>query len=655
MTTRDVPVRALTISPSSPNLSDPFQTIFKQTQVLINMSAATNTEKSKGTLQIHSENILPIIKKWLYSDKDIFVRELVSNACDALYKIKTLRDHSEATATDEEFRVEIKIDKAARTLSFNDTGLGMTADEVEKYIAQLAFSGAQEFLEKYKSKEEKDQIIGHFGLGFYSAYMVAKKVEIQTLSYKEGAEPAEWICDGSAEYEMGQGTRETRGTEITLFLNEDENEFLEESRIRTILDHYCSFLPYPIYLNGSHINNREPLWMKPVTECTDKDYLDFYQRLYPMEAAPLFWIHLNVDYPFHLKGILYFPKINRDTQLSKNTVKLFCNRVFVSDNCKDVMPQYLTILQGAIDSPDIPLNVSRSYLQMDRTVRQLATHISKKVADKLSALFRTDKEAFLRSWEDIELIIKLGALQDDKFYEQVKSLLVWKNTKGEWTTTEEYLERNREKTKDKIFYTTDPAKESHFLNLYTQQGIEVLCSGSSIDIHFMHLLEEKLRPVSFQRIDGGIDDAILDPSKEQSVLDAEGRTEGARLANLIRSSLAVDKLEVEAKSLASDALPGFIVLDESSRRMRDYMAMSQRGNALPEAMMAVRKTFVVNTNNKLMKSIQTLNEKEPELAKELALQVYELCLLSQKEISRETLDSFIARSHRLLEELATKR
>src|SRR5579872_1006440 len=366
----------------------------------------------QGNLKIHTENILPIIKKWLYSEKDIFVRELVSNACDALNKVKILRDCGEAQVKDEELRIDLHIDKKARTLKISDTGIGMSADEVEKYIAQVAFSGAEEFLGKYKTENEKEQIIGHFGLGFYSAYMVAEKVEIDTLSYREGAQPVFWSCDGSSSYAMEEGTRKERGTDITLFIDKEGDEFLEEARLRQILLRFCAFLPFPIHLNGTRINDKEPLWIKPASQCTDKEYLEFFRQLYPMEPDPIFWVHLHVDFPFNIKRILYFPQVNRRFDWNQSSIKLFCNRVFVSDNCKDLIPDYLMILRGAIDSPDIPLNVSRSYLQMDRTVRQLAQHIAKKIADRLAALHLHERDKFIQSWNDVEMIVKLGILQD---------------------------------------------------------------------------------------------------------------------------------------------------------------------------------------------------------------------------------------------------
>lgn len=609
---------------------------------------------TKKNLQIHSENILPIIKKWLYSDKDIFIRELVSNSCDAIHKLKILRDQSESTAKDEEFKIVINIDKEKKTLTFTDTGIGMTADEVEKYIAQIAFSGAEEFMEKYKSDQEGDQIIGHFGLGFYSSYMVASKVEINTLSYKKDSKPAFWSCDGSSEYELSEGKKSERGTEIILHIDSESEEYLEEATIRRILNHYCSFLHYPVYLGESLINEKEPLWIKNPSECTDQDYLEFYRHLYPMEEDPLFWLHLNVDYPFHLKGILYFPKIRRDFDLNKSNIKLFCNRVFVSDECKDLIPNYLTVLRGVIDSPDIPLNVSRSYLQMDKTVRQLAKHVSKKVSDSLTTLYRSDKEKFIQSWNDISLIVKLGILEDDKFYERVKPILIWKNLEGEWTTLEEYLERNKEKTKDKVIYTTGNDENSHFIQMYQKQGIEILVADSALDTHVMHFLEGKITPAKFQRVDGAIEDTLIDKEREKSVLDAEGKTEAGRLAELFSSKLADHKVKVEAKSLASNALPGFLMIDESQRRMRDYMKTMNTHSDLNTHDLIGEKTFVINTNNPLITSVMEINKKDSELAKALANQVYELALLSQKELDQAALQTFIANSMDVLQKLSTQ-
>lgn len=606
----------------------------------------------KKSLEIHSENILPIIKKWLYSDKDIFVRELISNACDAIHKVKILRDQGALQAKDEEFRIDVKIDKTARTLKFIDTGIGMDAEEVQKYIAQIAFSGAEEFVSKYKTDNERDQFIGHFGLGFYSAYMVASLVEIDTLSYKPGAEPVFWSCDGSSEYTLEKGKRQTRGTEITLHIDKDSDEFLDEFRIRKILEHYCAFLPYPIYLNDSLINKHEPLWIKSPNECTQKDYIDFYRYLYPMDEDPLFWVHLNVDYPFHLKGILYFPKLRRDFDLSKNTVKLYCNRVFVSDNCKDVIPNYLMVLRGVIDSPDIPLNVSRSYLQMDRTVRQLGSHIAKKVSDSLSTLYKTDRDRFIKSWEDVALIVKLGILEDEKFYERAKEFLIWKSTDGTWTTVEEYLERNREKTKDTVFYTRDESHSSQFLEVYKKKGIEVLCAESPMDPFLIQFLEKKIPQVKFQRIDADIHESILDKEREKTILDASGRTEAAKLADFIKGKLQEENIQVEARSLASESLPGFIVLDENQRRLRDYMLHMDPKDVSGKMRLMGTRTFVVNTNNPLIGMLQKIDTLDPELARDMVKETYDLALLSQREMDPDSLNSFIALCNKVLEKVA---
>ncbi len=571
---------------------------------------------TQKNLKIHTENILPIIKKWLYSDKDIFVRELVSNSCDAMRKLQILGKLDDP-------RIDISIDKTAKTITFADNGIGMTADEVEKYIAQIAFSGAEEFVAKYQAK---DSIIGHFGLGFYSAYMVAENVTLDTLSHEEGSQAALWTCDGSSTYSLGKGTRTSRGTTITLHVNDDE--YLDDLHLRTILKKYCSFLPYPIYFNGTRINHEDPLWLKNPSECADKDYLDFYHTLYPMEPDPIFWIHLSVDYPFHLQGILYFPKISRRFDWGKSNIQLFCNRVFVSDNCKDVLPDFLICLRGALDSPDIPLNVSRSTLQMDRTVRQLATHITKKVADRLSSLYQNDKDKFLNAWSDIELVIKLGLLQDEKFYEKAKDFLVWKTTTGSWITLSD---------QKKVFYTADP--HAPLLELFKDK--EVIIAASPVDSAVMNYLEHKLS-CQFQRVDGALDETILDTSREKTLLDADGKTESARIADYFRTVLPCP---VEAKSLASDALPAFLMFEEKSRRLRDQLALYEK--ELPSA----QKTFVVNTNSPLVAQLLALKDKKPALAEQIAKHLYDLSLMTQKELDGAEVPRFAQRSSQLLQAL----
>jgi molecular chaperone HtpG len=593
-------------------------------------------------LSIHSENILPIIKKWLYSDQDIFIRELVSNATDALNKARILKDSGHPM--DGDFAISVTIDKKQKTIQITDTGIGMTEAEVEKYIAQIAFSGAEEFVAKYKPKDESDPIIGHFGLGFYSAYMVASKVEIDTRSYLPDAEPVFWSCDGTSDYTIGTGARSSRGTQITLHLDEASLVYLEESKIRELLKRYCMFMPFPISLNGEPIGNKAPLWVKNPSECTEKEYGEFYRQLFPLDPEPLFWVHLNVDYPFHLKGVLFFPKIHRRFDAQESAIKLFCNRVFVSDNCKDILPDYMMVLRGAIDSPDIPLNVSRSHLQVDQNVKQLSAHIAKKIADRLSLYFKNEREKYIESWPEIEMFLKLGILQDEKFYERAKDLLIWKNSEGNWTTVSDYLDQ---KTEKKVYYASSD-RDSPLLQIYRDKKIEILFASSPVDTALIQFLEEKLG-ATFQRIDGVLDDNLMDANREKTLLDADGKTESAKIADFIRSALDQKELEIEAKSLSSDKLPALIVLDEKQRRLRDYMALTQGKSA---SFFQPKKTFVVNTNSKLIQAIVRLQTKEPATAKEIAKGVYDLSLLSQREVEPTEVDRVIAHQTEILEKLA---
>jgi molecular chaperone HtpG len=593
----------------------------------------------KAHLSIHSENILPIIKKWLYSEKEIFLRELVSNATDAIQKRKILQSESQASPSQEPFRIDIAIDQQRKTLTISDNGLGMSEEEVEKYIAQIAFSGAQEFIEKYQTEESS--MIGHFGLGFYSSYMVADKVEIQTLSYKENAKPVSWECDGSSEYLLDTGYRDKVGSDIILFINKENEEFLDAPLLQKLLKRFSPYLPFPIYLNNTQINQTSPLWIKNPSDISEKEAIDFYRELYPFEADPVFWLSIHIDFPFRVNGVLYFPKITSQFDFSKSCLKLFCNRVFVSDNCKDLLPDYLSILRGAIDSPDIPLNVSRSYLQMDKNVRQLSSHIAKKIADHLLSLYQTDKERFISQWKDLEMIIKLGILQDEKFYERVKDFLIWKTSLGEWVTLDQILTENK-----KIFYTQQ--EKSPILDLYHQKKIPILQINQHIDTALISLLERK-SDLSFQRIDGAIDDSVLDSSREKNLLDPEGKSESSKIADFIRSALSMPDLEIEAKSLASDELPSFILLKEEERRMRDYMQLTQ--NAQKEFF--PKKTFVVNTNNNLIIKALQLKSSHPNLATSLIQHLYQLSLLSQKELTPEQLQEFSTSSSKLLTELTS--
>lgn len=602
----------------------------------------------QGQLKIHSENILPIIKKWLYSEKDIFVRELVSNACDAIQKVKILQDLGEIKNSQTP-RIEVKIDKQAKTLTFSDTGIGMNADEVEKYLAQIAFSGAEEFVKAY---EAKDAFIGHFGLGFYSAYMVADKVEVHTLSCRDGAEAVLWRCDGSSSYELEKGSRTTPGTDITLFVGSENTEYLEESHLLETLTRYCAFLPHPIYCNDTCINSTEPLWMKRPADCTKADYLSFFRTLYPFEGEPLFWVHLNVDYPFNVKGILYFPQMGKNFDSQKSQVKLFCNRVFVSDDCKDILPEFLSMLRGTIDSPDIPLNVSRSYLQVDKTVRSLSNHISKKIADSLAALHKQDEPRFFEILKEIEFILKLGILQDEKFYSKAKDILFWKTTKGEHITVESYLEKHRQQLGETLFYTTTDQFNQELIKLYEEKGIDILVSSGPIDAPLFAFLEKELKTCRFKRIDAEVGGHLLDADKEKTVLDAHGRTEAAKIADFVRAAISADKhIEVSAKSLASDQVTGFVSIGEEERRLRDYLVRVSNG---PIDQSFKKINFVVNTNSALVQNVYQLSHNDPFMAQELMREVYDLTLLSQNEMSSKEMQEFVTRSNTLIGKLAQK-
>ena len=436
----------------------------------------------------------------------------------------------------------------------------MTENEVEKYIAQIAFSGAEDFVKQYKTE---NPIIGHFGLGFFSSYMVAKKVEINTRSYIEEEKSVFWSCEGNADYTIEKGKRKQRGTEVILYIDDENTEYANEYKIETLLKKYCPFLPYGIYLNDKHINNKNPLWIKNQSESTEKEYTDFFKELYPFEPDPIFWIHLNVEYPFNLKGILYFPKMQKNFDISKNTIKLFCNRVFVSDNCKELLPDYLTILKGAIDSPDIPLNVSRSYLQMDRTVKQVGNHIAKKMADRLNSLYQTDRKKFIELWPHFEVILKLGVMQDEKFYEKVKNILIFQTATGDWIDIQTHINDLKAANKETIYYTND--EKSVVLDLYKEKNFTVLVTNPYLDTAFLSHLEQKISPFKFQRVDGGIDDSLIDKSKEKNILDKDGKTKRVKLQDLIKDSLEVKDLEVEAKSLTTNNIHAFFN-DERRRK-----------------------------------------------------------------------------------------
>lgn len=590
----------------------------------------------KGKLKVNTENILPIIKKWLYSDKDVFLRELVSNASDAIFKVLAITEKS-----DDENRIDLKYDSTEKTVTISDTGIGMTDDEVTKYIAQVAFSGAKDFLDKYKDKNEN--IIGHFGLGFFSSFMVAKKVVLETLSYKKGATPVCWESDGSIEYSMKTGTRKSRGTSITLFLEEDATEYADKAKLMAILTQYCRYLPYPIFLDGKQINEKEPLWNRLPKDCKDEDYINFYNELYPADPKPSFWVHLNIDYPFHLKGILYFPKMTKKLDIRDSHFKLFYQRVFVSDNCKEILPDYLSMARGAIDSTDIPLNVSRSYLQTDNTVRKIGKYISKKIVNKIDNMFKNSREQYNASWEDIEPHIKIGLLNDEKFRDNVVDFLIWKTLDGEWLSIKEYLKKN---PSNNIYYTMKENSSMQCLNLYKEKKIDVLVTHPLFDNHVIQRLEETNSEIKFKRIDSALDKDILDEEREKSLLDKDGRSQASLMAEFFKKTLAIDGLDVEAKSLASDNICSLFVYDEQNRRFHDMMKMHIENSPMSQIN---SKKFVVNTNNKLVQKAYDL--KGSDLAVNLVRQIYDYALLSQGEIDPAEMDSMLQRNQDMMVEL----
>lgn len=596
----------------------------------------------EGSLKVDIDNILPIIKKWLYSDKDIFIRELISNAADAVSKIRYLENNGE-TISKEDYRIDVNINKDEKKLIFSDNGIGLTKDEIEKYIAQIAFSGAAEFLNNYQTKSEEDQIIGHFGLGFYSAYMAADIVEIDSLSYKEGSEAAYWRCDGSSKYSMKEGNRKKRGTDVILSISDAEVGYLDATKIRALLEKYCLFLPVPIYLNGSLINKTSPLWLKSSSETSKEEYEDFHKLIFPLEKKPLFWIHLHADYPFNLRGILYFPEIDKKSSHEEGLIKLFCNRVFVSSDCKHILPDYLMILQGAIDCPDLPLNVSRNHFQADKTVRQLGSYISKKIADRLVNMFTHNRDEFFSLWKDIEFFVKLGSLQDDKFYNKVKSLIIWKNSSDEWTSLLDYKERNG----NVIYYMPQNHGASNIKQLYEDKNIEVLvCSNNVIDKALFSFLEKEEK-VSFRRLDADINNLVA--SEGVSVLDSEGKSLSEKMATFFSNKLS--NIPVEVKQLQSSKLPAVLLIKEEELRLRDFMMFHGQGKE--NVADVLKPTLVVNAHNHLAKVAYNLREKDPELAQLIAQEIYDLACLSQKEMHEDNFNEFLDRTTKILEKLTS--
>ena len=675
----------------------------------------------KGTLSIDSENIFPIIKKWVYSDHDIFVRELVSNGCDAITKLKKLDMMGEyELPEDYKPKIEVIVNPEEKTMKFIDNGLGMTAEEVEEYITQIAFSGATQFLEKYKDKTTDDEMIGHFGLGFYSAFMVADEVQIDTLSYKEGAKPVHWASQGGTEYEMQEGNKTTVGSEITLFLNEDSLEFANEYRAREVLERYCSFMPVEIFLSKANaepeydtideadvldtdtvvehiteepkegeegepkqkakivrrpvsISDTHPLWTKNPSECTKDDYIDFYRKVFMDYKEPLFWIHLNMDYPFNLKGILYFPKINTEYDSIEGKIKLYNNQVFIADNIKEVIPEFLMVLKGVIDCPDLPLNVSRSALQNDGFVNKVADYISKKVADKLNGMFKTDRENYEKYWDDISPFIKFGCLKDEKFGEKMKNSMLYKNldhkymtlediikeAKGEEAdaakteeTKEEETKTDAEESKDtdakeeektRIFYVTDEVQQSQYINMFKAQGQDAIILTHNIDSAFITYLEQKHQEVQFLRIDADVHDSLKDEVAEDEKEEFQKTTDS--LVEIFRKELGNEKLDVKVEKLKDENVASMAVLSEENRRMQEMMKMYGMGG-MDASMFGSQVTLVLNANHPLVQFLVT--NKDSENVSIICKQLYDLAMLAHKPLNPEEMTAFVKRSNDIM-------
>ena len=642
---------------------------------------------AKGNISVDSENLFPIIKKWLYSDKDIFLRELVSNACDAITKFKTIALGGEAEA-DSEYKITVTVDKEKKQLIVSDNGIGMTAEEIDKYINQIAFSGAAEFLERYKDeKDDSAQIIGHFGLGFYSAFMVSDSVEINSLSYQDGAKAAKWTCDGSMEFDMTDGTKSTRGTDIILNIAEDSTEFLEEFKIREILRKYCSFLPIEIYLVNANepeakegeekeepkpINNTYPLWMKKPSDCTDEEYKEFYRKVFMDYKEPLFWIHLNMDYPFNLKGILYFPRINTEYDSIEGTIKLYNNQVFIADNIKEVIPEYLMLLKGVIDCPDLPLNVSRSALQNDGFVKKISEYISKKFADKLSGMCKTDRENYEKYWDDINPFIKYGCIKDEKFSKKMMDYILFKNIDGKYLTLEDCINENKkeetpaENTEEKaettententenadekkepekttVYYVTDEVQQSQYINMFRSQGMDAVILKHNIDSAFITHAERYNEHVTFQRIDADLTNDMKDESGED-LTDATNT-----LTDLFRKVLDKKDLTVKVENLKDENVSSMVTLSEESRRMQDMMKMYGMTGMDP-SMFGGQETLILNAKHPLVQYI--LKNGENDNTSLFCEQLYDLAMISHKPLSPDEMTKFVSRSNQIMMLLA---
>jgi molecular chaperone HtpG len=655
------------------------------------------TVLEKGNITIHTENIFPIIKKSLYTDHEIFLRELISNSVDAISKLKMASLAGETRGEVPEPEINLAIDKENRTLSITDNGIGMTGEEIKKYINQVAFSSAEEFIDKYQ--KSANDLIGHFGLGFYSAFMVAKKVEIDTLSYQEGATPVHWCCDGSPEFELTDSSRNQIGTTITLTLMDEEGEYLEPARIRQLVKTYSDFMLVPIKIDGEVINQQRALWKESSQNLTKEDYLEFYRYLYPFQEEPLLWVHLNTDYPFLLNGILYFPKLRPDVDVSKGQLKLFCNQVFVSDHCEEIIPDFLIPLRGVIDSPDIPLNVSRSALTKDRTVRRIADFIAKKIADRLKSLYNEDAKEYIRCWRDVGTFIKFGSLKEDKFKQQVEDILIYRTTykppetpvqvevqtaEGDawqeataktpleaieqegYTTLKAYLERHKERHENRVFYCTDPRSQSTYVELYKNQGLEILFFDSFIDTnYFIPFLEREYSDVKFTRVDSELDSTLLEQDQASEIIDpASNKTRAELIKEIFAKALDNSRINIKTEALKSDdpqaTPPAIVLLPEAMRRLQEMTAMmQQKAMAFPE-----EHILMINTNHPLIQQIVQISQgsivtgsgesPSAQLAKMLCQHVYDLAVIAQKGFDAEGMQAFVERSNRVLTKLTEK-
>jgi molecular chaperone HtpG len=667
----------------------------------------------QGNITIHTENIFPIIKKSLYTDHEIFLRELISNAVDAIQKLKMVSFAGEVDGELEEPEIVINIDKDKKTLSISDNGIGMTADEVKQYINQVAFSSAEEFVQKYQ-KDADQQIIGHFGLGFYSSFMVASQVEIDTLSYKQGATAVHWSCDGSPAFQLEESSLSQRGTTVTLTLQDEEIEYLEPIRIRQLVKTYCDFMPVPIKLEGEVLNQPKALWKESPQNLTKEDYLEFYNYLHPFQEEPLLWVHLNTDYPFLLNGILYFPKLKPDVDVTRGQIKLFCNQVFVSDHCEEVIPSFLMPLRGVVDSPDIPLNVSRSALTNDRTVRRISDYIARKVGDRLKELYNENLQEYIRSWQDVGTFVKFGSLNDEKFKKQIEDIVIFRSTyegekhdsqntppvatpetapevevqsqegdvwqdvtsatpseptvtqQGEtYTTLKEYLERNKEHYENRVFYCTDPVAQATYVQLHKNQGLEVLFMDSFIDTHFISFLEREYSDVKFSRVDSDLDQTLIDQDQAGEIVDpTTNKTRSEVIKELFETSLNKPKVDIRTQALKSDdpqgTPPAMVLLPEALRRLRDMTAlMQQQAAQFPE-----EHVLVVNTAHPLIENLAKLSQSSivqgagqspsGELANLICQHVYDLALMAQKGFDAEGMKTFVERSNQVLTRLTER-